>query len=58
MPPIPPPPDPAPIVAAMAPEGLGDVDCLAVAVYFEARGESAAGQAAVAQVVLNRLRGP
>jgi spore germination cell wall hydrolase CwlJ-like protein len=31
-----------------------DVDCLAAAVYYEARGESAAGQAAVAQVVLNR----
>ena len=33
-----------------------DVDCLAAAVYYEARGESAAGQAAVAQVVLNRSR--
>jgi len=33
-----------------------DVDCLAAAVYYEARGESAAGQAAVAQVVLNRVR--
>jgi spore germination cell wall hydrolase CwlJ-like protein len=33
-----------------------DVDCLAAAVYYEARGESAAGQAAVAQVVLNRAR--
>ena len=31
-----------------------DVDCLAAAVYYEARGESAEGQAAVAQVVLNR----
>ncbi|HEY3887847.1 MAG TPA: cell wall hydrolase [Caulobacteraceae bacterium] len=35
-----------------------DVDCLADAVYYEARGESAAGQAAVAQVVLNRVRHP
>jgi hypothetical protein len=35
-----------------------DVDCLAAAVYYEARGESAAGQAAVAQVVLNRVRYP
>jgi hypothetical protein len=39
----------------MAPKGPGDVDCLSAAVYYEARGESAAGQAAVAQVVLNRL---
>lgn len=30
--------------------------CLADAVYFEARGETHAGQAAVAQVVLNRVR--
>ena len=35
-----------------------DLDCLATAVYYEARGESAAGQAAVAQVVLNRARHP
>jgi hypothetical protein len=58
MPPLPPPPDPAPIAAAMVPEGFGDLDCLTSAVYYEARGESAAGQAAVAQVVLNRLAGP
>ncbi len=32
------------------------LDCLAAAVYYEARGESPAGQAAVAQVVLNRAR--
>ncbi len=35
-----------------------DLDCLASAVYYEARGESAAGQAAVAQVVLNRIHHP
>jgi len=35
-----------------------DLDCLAAAVYYEARGESAQGQAAVAQVVLNRIRHP
>ena len=35
-----------------------DLDCLTSAVYYEARGESAAGQAAVAQVVLNRARHP
>jgi hypothetical protein len=35
-----------------------DLDCLTAAVYYEARGEAAAGQAAVAQVVLNRVRHP
>ena len=35
-----------------------DLDCLAAAVYYEARGESLDGQAAVAQVVLNRARQP
>jgi spore germination cell wall hydrolase CwlJ-like protein len=33
-------------------------NCLAEGVYFEARGESADGQAAVAQVILNRVRNP
>lgn len=43
--------------SASTPTTLGRaVDCLAAAVYYEARGESAAGQAAVAQVVLNRAR--
>jgi spore germination cell wall hydrolase CwlJ-like protein len=32
--------------------------CLAEAIYFEARSESLRGQAAVAQVVLNRVRNP
>lgn len=32
--------------------------CLATAIYFEARGETTRGQAAVAQVVLNRVRNP
>lgn len=32
--------------------------CLATAIYFEARGEELRGQAAVAQVVLNRVRNP
>ena len=32
--------------------------CLATAVYFEARGESIKGQAAVTQVILNRVRNP
>ncbi|MGC1301940.1 MAG: cell wall hydrolase [Caulobacteraceae bacterium] len=34
------------------------LNCLTQAVYFEARGESQAGQEAVAQVVLNRVRHP
>ncbi|MBV9994998.1 MAG: cell wall hydrolase [Caulobacteraceae bacterium] len=38
--------------------GGRDLDCLAAAVYYEARGESAEGQEAVAQVVLNRVRSP
>lgn len=33
-----------------------EAQCLAEAVYFEARGEAEAGQAAVAQVVLNRVK--
>lgn len=33
-------------------------ECLSTAVYFEARGESPKGQAAVAQVILNRVRNP
>lgn len=49
---------PAPQAAAVASAGRSarDLDCLTQAVYFEARGESPAGQAAVAQVVLNRVR--
>ena len=35
-----------------------DLECLTQAVYYEARGESQAGQQAVAQVVLNRVRHP
>lgn len=41
----------------IAPEALDkEQRCLAEAVYFEARSESEAGQAAVAQVVLNRVK--
>lgn len=32
--------------------------CLTAGIYFEARGEPVAGQAAVAQVILNRVRNP
>ncbi|MEY4248834.1 MAG: hypothetical protein RJA87_467 [Pseudomonadota bacterium] len=38
--------------------GARDLDCLTQAVYYEARGETPSGQAAVAQVVLNRVRHP
>ena len=36
----------------------GEQKCLSTAIYFEARGESLEGQAAVAQVILNRVRNP
>ena len=35
-----------------------EVDCLAEAVYYEARSETANGQIAVAEVVMNRVRDP
>jgi hypothetical protein len=35
-----------------------EIDCLAEAVYFEARSETAFGQMAVAEVVMNRVRDP
>jgi spore germination cell wall hydrolase CwlJ-like protein len=35
-----------------------DLRCLTTALYFEARGESVAGQAAVAEVILNRAESP
>jgi spore germination cell wall hydrolase CwlJ-like protein len=38
--------------------GSRELDCLTQAVYYEARGESSEGQAAVAQVVMNRVRRP
>lgn len=38
--------------------GARELDCLTQAVYYEARGETPSGQAAVAQVVLNRVRHP
>ena len=34
---------------------LDPISCLAVAIYFEARGELPAGQAAVAHVIMNRV---
>ena len=43
---------------ASALDGARALDCLTEAVYFEARGETQRGQAAVAQVVMNRLANP
>jgi spore germination cell wall hydrolase CwlJ-like protein len=39
-------------------ESARQLDCLTQAVYFEARGETPRGQAAVAQVVMNRVANP
>ena len=50
--------DDAVIKAKAAATPRRDLDCLTQAVYFEARGEGDAGQAAVAQVILNRVRHP
>ncbi|THD64060.1 cell wall hydrolase [Phenylobacterium sp.] len=44
--------------AASALDNARQLDCLTQAVYFEARGETPRGQAAVAQVVLNRVANP
>jgi spore germination cell wall hydrolase CwlJ-like protein len=38
-----------------AAKGGSDFQCLATALYFEARGEGVAGQAAVGEVILNRM---
>ncbi|MDW4548032.1 cell wall hydrolase [Defluviimonas sp. D31] len=38
-----------------APKGGPEFECLATALYFEARGEGIKGQAAVAEVILNRV---
>jgi spore germination cell wall hydrolase CwlJ-like protein len=52
----------APALAPAAPEvsraSQRDLSCLAEAVYFEARGTGAAGEAAVAHVVVNRAHSP
>jgi len=49
---------PAPFRLANPIDTASDLNCLTAAVYYEARGESREGQAAVAQVVLNRVRNP
>lgn len=48
----------APFHLSGALETSRELECLTQAVYYEARGETPAGQAAVAQVVLNRVRHP
>ena len=48
-------------VASVLPPSVfsaNEQQCLATGIYFEARGESVKGQAAVAQVILNRVRNP
>jgi spore germination cell wall hydrolase CwlJ-like protein len=47
-----------PAAAPFKASSTRDLDCLTEAVYYEARGEGAAGQKAVAQVILNRVRHP
>ena len=39
----------------LRPQYFGELRCLAEAIYFEARGENAAGQQAVAEVIINRV---
>ncbi|CAN7147589.1 cell wall hydrolase [Phenylobacterium sp. LjRoot219] len=55
-------PNPAAKPFKLAAEGVLDearaLDCMTAAIYYEAAYESADGQRAVAQVVLNRLRNP
>lgn len=46
------------LVARTPVDQLRSLDCLAQAVYYEARSETEDGQRAVAQVVLNRMRHP
>jgi hypothetical protein len=49
---------PGPGRGASALDASRQLDCLTDAVYFEARGETPRGQAAVAQVVMNRVKNP
>ena len=50
--------DAAWVAALPKPKETAELDCLAQALYFEARGESIKGQAAVAEVILNRVDSP
>ena len=40
----------------MRPDVVADYDCLAEAIYFEARGENRTGRIAVGEVILNRVK--
>lgn len=51
-------PPSAPVERVLAVKTARSLDCLTEAVYYEARGETPKGQAAVAQVVMNRVRHP
>lgn len=46
------------ILDTAKPEDQSEIACLALVVYYEARGESIRGQRAVAEVVMNRTRSP
>jgi spore germination cell wall hydrolase CwlJ-like protein len=46
------------LASAEAASRSRELNCLAQAVYFEARGESVRGQAAVATVIMNRVKNP
>ena len=46
----------APILPILRPQYFGELHCLAEAIYFEARGEKALGQQAVAEVIINRVK--
>jgi len=50
--------DPAVLARVASVKGDANFQCLATAIYFEARGESLKGQVAVAEVVLNRVDSP
>lgn len=50
--------DEAWLASQPAATGGAEFECLATAIYFEARGEGVAGQAAVAEVILNRVESP
>lgn len=47
-------PDLEAAIAAAAPEGDAEWECMTQALYFEARGETLEGQIGVAEVILNR----
>jgi hypothetical protein len=50
--------DAAWLASQPAATGGADFQCLATALYFEARGEGVVGQAAVGEVILNRVASP